>query len=101
MARKIWQKACNRTGVAEERTAMSNEATNSAQEMSECRALVPLSLVRSRPAERPHAAFVMQLIACERRLGAYKAARRAPSADAATLYASRIEAPSRSLQRVV
>jgi hypothetical protein len=78
-----------------------DEATISAQGKPECRALVVLDPTRPCPAERPQAAFVMQLIACESRLGAYRTARRASSTEAASLYAGPLQAAPRSLQRVV
>ncbi|MGJ3264451.1 MAG: hypothetical protein ACFE0R_14565 [Salinarimonas sp.] len=57
-----------------------------------CRALVPLET--SAPADalgprghgRPDAAFLTQLIACERRLPAYRERRRAEPADASARY---------------
>jgi hypothetical protein len=98
MARKTWPNPCSIEGIARECADMPNEAFT---EMSECRALVVVAPAQSRPRERPQAAFVTQLIACERRIGAYRAARRASSTDAAELYAARFGAGSRSFQRVV
>lgn len=101
MARKTWPHPCSAGGVVEECTVMSSEATISPEAGSECRALIVVAPVRSGPAERPQAAFVTQLIACERRIGTYRTARRASSADAASLYVGRLEAASRSFQRIV
>ena len=68
---------------------------------TECRALVAVAQPRTRPAERPMAGFVTQLIACERRIGAYRTARRATSGDAIASYAGRSAAQNGALQLVV
>jgi hypothetical protein len=81
---------------------MPNEALIATPEMSECRALVVVgAAVEPRRTERPQAAFLTQLIACERRLGAYRTARRASSTDAAGVYEARLAAGARSFHRVV
>ncbi|MGP9818446.1 hypothetical protein ACTZWW_00395 [Salinarimonas sp. NSM] len=56
---------------------------------SQCRALVPLEAPAAAPcaaAGRPDAGFLTQLIACERRLPAYRERRRAEPADGAARY---------------
>jgi hypothetical protein len=68
---------------------------------SECRALVPLAPVHSAPAARPLSGFVTQLIACERRLGAYKVARRASASDAVSLYAGAVAPGSAQFERLI
>jgi hypothetical protein len=81
---------------------MPNEALIATPEMSECRALVVVgAAMEPRRAERPQAAFLTQLIACERRLGAYRTARRASSTDAAGVYEARLAAGPRSFHRLV
>ncbi len=50
------------------------------------RALVPLTTIAGGPTTRPMAGFVTQLIACHRRLPAYRQARRAEPAIAAERY---------------
>lgn len=59
-------------------------------------ALVPLGDARPRPAvpPRPLASFVMQVIACERRLGAYRDRRRGSSEEAGTRYREAAPAPT-------
>ena len=102
MARKTWPNPCSTEDVARESSDMPNEALIAPGEMSECRALVVVGAVTEpRRAERPQAAFLTQLIACERRIGAYRSARRASSTDAAVLYAAGLAAGARSFLRVV
>ena len=101
MARKTWPNPCSERGVASGCTDMPNEALIAPQKRSECRALVVIAAAPSRPSERPQAPFVTQLIACERRIGAYRTARRASSTDAAELYAGRLAAGARVFQRLV
>ena len=75
---------------------MSDETSGRDQEIAqagECRALVAVPQPRSTAPSRPEAAFVTQLIACERRLGAYRTARRAPAAEASASYAAPHDAP--------
>jgi hypothetical protein len=84
--------------MAGECTEMPNEVLTG---MSECRALMVIAPAQSSPMKRPEAAFVTQLIACERRIGAYRTARRAAPTDAAGLYAARLGVGSRSFQRLV
>src|SRR4051794_23116643 len=67
MARKTWPNPCSAEDVARESSDMPNEALMVPGEMSECRALVVAgAAVEPRRAERPQAAFLTQLIACER-----------------------------------
>lgn len=98
MARKTWPNPCTTADMAGECTEMPNEVLT---EMSECRALVVTAPAQSSPMKRPQAAFVTQLIASERRIGAYRTARRAAPTDAAGRYAARLGAVSRSFQRLV
>jgi hypothetical protein len=67
----------------------------------ECRALVVLAPVHSAPAQRPLAGFVTQLIACDRRVGQYRTARRAGSSEAAGSYAGMPGQQSGAFQRVI
>jgi hypothetical protein len=102
MARKTWPNPCSAEDVARESSDMPNEALMVPGEMSECRALVVAgAAVEPRRAERPQAAFLTQLIACERRIGAYRSARRASSTDAVGVYEAGLAAGARSFHRVV
>jgi hypothetical protein len=81
---------------------MRDEMTSGETEQgTECRALVAIAPARSQPAERPMAGFVTQLIACERRIGPYRTARRAASSDAAASYAAAPGSQRAALQLVV
>jgi hypothetical protein len=98
MARKTWPNPCTTADMAGECTEMPNEVLTG---MSECRALMVIAPAQCSPMKRPEAAFVTQLIACERRIGAYRTARRAAPTDAAGFYAARLGVGSRSFQRLV
>lgn len=64
---------------------------------SECRALVALEPRSPTPCAlvRPDAGFLTQLIACERRLPAYRDRRRAEPADASARYGAPRPGPGR------
>ena len=75
--------------------------TDHAAPKTESRALVVVASERVAFAERPQSGFVTQLIACDRRIGVYRTARRAKPADAIVQYRGLPEISRASFQRVV
>jgi hypothetical protein len=75
--------------------------TVAAQHLSSSRALVVITPEPVRAAERPAAGFVTQLIACNRRIGIYRNARRAEPAIAASLYRGPASANLAGFQRLI
>lgn len=80
----------------------TNEAGHDVASRPECRALVPVDPSAShRGSERPQADFVAQLIACKRRAPAYRQARMAEPAAAASAYSTAIARSPVMLDRFV
>jgi hypothetical protein len=80
---------------------MPDSHTDRHQDTGSSRALVVLAQQHSEVGERPSAGFVTQLIACNRRIGIYRTARRAEPADAITLYRGPAEAQLANFQRII
>lgn len=80
---------------------MSDTVAAQSPNASASRALVVLTPEPVRAAERPAAGFVTQLIACNRRIGIYRTARRTEPAAAASLYRGPAAANLAGFQRVI
>jgi hypothetical protein len=88
MAGKFRPRNCSGTRVDRSGSGIMHNEALTEPGRSEARAIVPLESAAApqRPAPRPLASFVTQLIACDRRLPAYRERRRGSPDEARSRY---------------
>lgn len=80
---------------------MSETVQDQMQDIPAGRALAIVQRVDHKAADRPMTDFLTQLIACDRRLPAYRRARKAEPADAMSAYCEHVPSSAASLDRSV